>query len=117
MKDLSKNIVLNMNKNFEKLLNFPGWGNPENSICCIGIEEAGDWSKCKFYKERQDKSLSYDIYLKQNFKIDLEESLNKYTATSFDNNIYMKWDNNSDSYKLYDNISKLVMEITNTDCN
>ena len=100
---------------FDTLINFPGWGNPDNAIWFVGIEEGGEWDFCNFYNERKDEKKSIDEYRKEDFENDFDKATKKYELTN--GKAYFKWGEEEEikTYNLYDSISKICSMIFKID--
>jgi len=97
-----------------KLIKFPGWGDPENAIWFVGIEEAGEWTCCEFYKSRckELKNISTKEYYEKFYERDVENSIIKDYTPGIDDNIYFgKFDEREKCNPTYLGISKFYCNI------
>lgn len=100
---------------FDTLINFPGWGNPDNAIWFVGIEEGGEWDFCSFFNGRKDEKKSIEEYRKVDFENDFDKEIKEYKLK--DGKAYFRWreEEKLNKYNLYDNISKVCCKIFEID--
>lgn len=99
---------------FEILNKFLGWGNPEDAIWFVGIEEGGGWSKAEYEAELK-KDLTQKEY---------EEAVDRDIISNYNQNDHIKHCEKEDIFKekedfLYRNITRILKDerLANTNIN
>lgn len=105
-----------MNELFNKLNIHLGWGNPENAIWFVGIEEAGEWTKKEFkvLKEIKNGTNILNEYTTDEYLTDVEKYIDEHYVTINSKNSYSyfgNWEYYNSCSVFYDNISKICSRL------
>lgn len=97
-----------------RLISFPGWGNPNNAIWFIGIEEAGEWTCSEFYKNRKNQLSvnNQEEYCQSYYELDIDSEIESNYTPGADGNVYFgKFAENEKLNPTYLGISKCFCKI------